>query len=87
MEGSLNVWGLVAVIAFYVAILLIGVYASYRKKSISSQKTEDVMLAGRDIGLLVGIFTMTGGNLILAPRHPVCTYRGSDNDWNQNCKP
>ncbi|CAF0816755.1 unnamed protein product, partial [Didymodactylos carnosus] len=55
-----HVGGLVAVIIFYVLILLVGIWAGRKQKS--SEKapdTEEIMLAGRNIGLLVGIFTMT----------------------------
>jgi len=52
--------GLVAVIVFYVLILLVGIWAGRKQKSSEkSPDTEEIMLAGRNIGLLVGIFTMT----------------------------
>ncbi|KAA0200547.1 High-affinity choline transporter, partial [Fasciolopsis buskii] len=53
--------GLVAIIIFYLLILLVGFWAARqsRKHGHSGTETEDVMLAGRNIGLLVGIFTMT----------------------------
>ncbi|THD26485.1 High-affinity choline transporter 1 [Fasciola hepatica] len=53
--------GLVAIIIFYLLILLVGFWAARksRKNGQSGTETEDVMLAGRNIGLLVGIFTMT----------------------------
>lgn len=50
--------GLVAIIIFYLMILGIGLWAAWRRKGEAS--TEEVMLAGRDIGLFVGILTMTG---------------------------
>jgi len=59
LTGELNVWGLVGVIVFYVVILVIGVIASWRSKSWKSENSEDVMIAGRNIGLFVGVFTMT----------------------------
>ncbi|CAF0854913.1 unnamed protein product [Didymodactylos carnosus] len=55
-----HVGGLVAIIIFYVLILLVGIWAGRKQKS--SEKapdTEEIMLAGRNIGLLVGVFTMT----------------------------
>ncbi|VDP78777.1 unnamed protein product [Echinostoma caproni] len=54
--------GLVAIIIFYLLILLVGFWAARksRKNGENVTETEDVMLAGRNIGLLVGIFTMTG---------------------------
>ncbi|XP_071946763.1 high-affinity choline transporter 1-like isoform X2 [Antedon mediterranea] len=63
---AVNWGGLVGVIIFYGIILAIGLYASRRIKDKTSM--EDVMLAGRNIGLFVGIFTMTatwvGGGFI-----------------------
>ncbi|XP_071949540.1 high-affinity choline transporter 1-like [Antedon mediterranea] len=63
---AVNWGGLIGVIVFYLIILAIGLYASKKVKGSSSM--EDVMLAGRDIGLGVGIFTMTatwvGGGFI-----------------------
>ncbi|CAH8641645.1 unnamed protein product [Dicrocoelium dendriticum] len=53
--------GLVAIIIFYVLILGVGFWAARRSKKLSAASTEseEVMLAGRNIGLIVGIFTMT----------------------------
>lgn len=51
--------GLIAIIVFYLAILGIGLWAAWRRRN-APGGTEEVMLAGRDIGSLVGIFTMTG---------------------------
>ncbi|KAL7668364.1 hypothetical protein ACOME3_009066 [Neoechinorhynchus agilis] len=54
------VWGLVSIAFFYIAVLLVGVWAA--KKQTSSREnpdSEEVMVAGRNIGLIVGIFTMT----------------------------
>ncbi|XP_050709987.1 high-affinity choline transporter 1-like [Eriocheir sinensis] len=57
-EGrGINVEGLVAIIVFYLIILGIGLWAAWRRKGEAS--TEEVMLAGRDIGIFVGILTMT----------------------------
>lgn len=61
--------GVVAVIFFYLLILIVGVWAGRKAKnadamSIDGEQTEEIMLAGRNIGTLVGIFTMTGKYLI-----------------------
>ncbi|CAC5422138.1 SLC5A7 [Mytilus coruscus] len=68
---AVNISGLISVILFYVLILLVGLWAARKKKKTSGENTlesEDVMLAGRNIGLLVGSFTMTatwvGGGFI-----------------------
>ncbi|XP_071948650.1 high-affinity choline transporter 1-like [Antedon mediterranea] len=63
---SINWGGLIGVVIFYVIILAIGLYASRKTKGSTSM--DDVMLAGRSIGLFVGVFTMTatwvGGGFI-----------------------
>ncbi|VEL29545.1 unnamed protein product [Protopolystoma xenopodis] len=56
-----QVLGIVAIVVFYVLILVVGLWAAKRsKKTEGMSESEDVMLAGRNIGLIVGIFTMTG---------------------------
>lgn len=55
--------GVMAIIFFYVLILVVGVWAGRKadaKKTGIGEQTEEVMLAGRNIGTMVGIFTMTG---------------------------
>ncbi|XGW28777.1 hypothetical protein V3C99_008513 [Haemonchus contortus] len=60
-----DVLGVVAIIFFYVLILVVGIWAGRKSKSAKEcvgtegAHTEEVMLAGRNIGTLVGIFTMT----------------------------
>ena len=47
---------------FYVAILLVGIYATRqgkKKRRPSMDLAEDSMVAGRNIGVVVGVFTMT----------------------------
>ena len=62
----INVWGLVSIVVFYLIVLLIGLWAGWRQRKIAKQQgrsavdQEEVMLAGRDIGLFVGILTMGG---------------------------
>uniref|UniRef100_A0A914I6S1 High-affinity choline transporter 1 n=1 Tax=Globodera rostochiensis TaxID=31243 RepID=A0A914I6S1_GLORO len=54
--------GILAIVFFYVLILIVGIWAGRKtdatKTGIGDQ-TEEIMLAGRNIGTLVGIFTMT----------------------------
>ena len=61
---EMNIPGLVAIIIFYLIILAIGIYAARRQKkklnSLSDGEFDVAVLAGRDIGLCVGCFTMTG---------------------------
>uniref|UniRef100_A0A914MSZ7 High-affinity choline transporter 1 n=3 Tax=Meloidogyne TaxID=189290 RepID=A0A914MSZ7_MELIC len=55
--------GIIAIIFFYILILIVGIWAGRKtdetKNVIEGGQTEEVMLAGRNIGTLVGIFTMT----------------------------
>eukprot|EP00088_Acartia_fossae_P042838 TRINITY_DN4508_c0_g1_i1.p1 TRINITY_DN4508_c0_g1~~TRINITY_DN4508_c0_g1_i1.p1 ORF type:complete len:582 (-),score=104.09 TRINITY_DN4508_c0_g1_i1:949-2694(-) len=64
---ELNVGGLVAIIIFYLVVLLVGLYAGWKRRQVE-QNQEQVMLAGRDIGIFVGVLTMgatwVGGGFI-----------------------
>ena len=72
---AFNVVGLVGIIVFYLLILGIGIWAALKTKKKTSEnglsngeegmeykidETEDVILAGRSLGLFVGAMTMTG---------------------------
>jgi high affinity choline transporter 7 len=58
---AVHVGGLIAIILFYLVILAVGIWAGRKQKSTEKNPdTEEIMLAGRNIGLLVGVFTMTG---------------------------
>ena len=58
---GMHLMGLLAIAVFYILILLVGIWAARKQKSTeAAPDSEDVMLAGRNIGVLVGIFTMTG---------------------------
>lgn len=59
----INVAGVISIILFYVLILAVGIWAA-RKKPPGENSEEEVMLAGRSIGLFVGIFTMTGNSTV-----------------------
>ncbi|XP_060625685.1 high affinity choline transporter 1 [Anolis sagrei] len=57
---SFHVEGLVAIILFYLAILLVGIWAAWKtRNSGSGDRSEAIIVGGRDIGMLVGAFTMT----------------------------
>ncbi|XP_066946723.1 high-affinity choline transporter 1-like isoform X2 [Macrobrachium rosenbergii] len=62
-EGpGVNVAGLVAIIVFYFLILVVGLWAAWKKNRNSDSlegQGDEVMLAGRDIGLFLGCLTMT----------------------------
>ena len=71
---ALNVIGLIGIIVFYLIILAVGLWAAFKRKrdtrarsaeiSGGTSASEDVMLAGRDIGLFVGVMTMTGKEML-----------------------
>ncbi|OXB80561.1 UNVERIFIED_CONTAM: hypothetical protein H355_014904 [Colinus virginianus] len=56
-----HVEGLVAIAVFYLAILAVGIWAAWKTKNTGSDgdRSEAIIVGGRDIGLLVGGFTMT----------------------------
>ncbi|CAL1292309.1 unnamed protein product [Larinioides sclopetarius] len=56
-----NIAGVISVVFFYIIILAVGIWAGKKKKTPGSdlEESEEVMLAGRNIGMFVGIFTMT----------------------------
>lgn len=64
---GINWGGLAAIVIFYAAVLLVGIVAAWRTRK-KEQNTEQVMLAGRDIGIFVGVLTMgatwVGGGFI-----------------------
>uniref|UniRef100_UPI003AB0E8D9 high-affinity choline transporter 1-like n=1 Tax=Centroberyx gerrardi TaxID=166262 RepID=UPI003AB0E8D9 len=70
---ALNVPGVIAMVFFYLLVLGIGIWASFKtkkeKKKSESNKLEVTLLANRGISLVVGIFTMTatwiGGGFII----------------------
>jgi hypothetical protein len=52
-----DVYGLAGIIIFYTLVLAIGVWAGTKQKN---HGEEEVMLAGRNVGLFVGVLTLTG---------------------------
>ena len=59
-RGDLNITALVVVIGFYLVIFLIGTFATWKSKTWKTTNSEHLILAKRDIGIVVGIFSMTG---------------------------
>ncbi|KAL0963551.1 hypothetical protein UPYG_G00307860 [Umbra pygmaea] len=55
--------GIVAIVLFYLLILCVGIWAAWKNKnsgvSEGQDRSETIMVGGRDIGLFVGGFTMT----------------------------
>ncbi|XP_050392147.1 high-affinity choline transporter 1 [Patella vulgata] len=57
---AVHIPGIIAIVLFYSLILGVGLWAARKSKQTGqSADSEDVMLAGRNIGVLIGIFTMT----------------------------
>ena len=62
---EINYVGIAGIIVFYLVILVLGIWAGCKKPQTAHDgeeldKSQEVMLAGRNIGLFVGCFTMTG---------------------------
>jgi len=62
---AINILGVISLAVFYLLILGIGLGAAwYTKKhrgGVHQDESIRAMIGGRDIGLIVGSFTMTGG--------------------------
>ncbi|XP_013408313.1 high-affinity choline transporter 1-like [Lingula anatina] len=76
---AVHVWGLVAIIVFYLLIFILGIWAAWKNKKKGKDATsEDVLLAGRNIGVFIGIFTMTAtwvdGTLISGVAEGIYTF-------------
>lgn len=58
---AVHIAGVLAIVVFYLGILFVGIWAGRKSKQTGANAdSDDVMLAGRNLGMLVGIFTMTG---------------------------
>lgn len=61
---TIHIEGLVAIAVFYLLILFVGIWAAWKNKhsgeAEGTDRSETIMVGGRDIGLFVGGFTMTG---------------------------
>jgi len=58
-DTGINWLGIGSIIVFYLLILGVGMWAAAKKGGDDLDQEEEVMLAGRNIGMFVGIFTMT----------------------------
>ncbi|RXM99129.1 Dedicator of cytokinesis protein 9 [Acipenser ruthenus] len=71
LKMAIHVEGLVAIILFYLLILFVGIWAAWKNKNsgmaAGTDRSETIMVGGRDIGLFVGGFTMTGGMFFAKP--------------------
>ncbi|XP_036068284.1 high-affinity choline transporter 1 isoform X3 [Oryzias melastigma] len=76
---AVEIPGLVSVIIFYICILAIGVWGSHKSKKVEKtcpgSKSDVSIVGGRNINVLVGIFTMTatwvGGGYIMGTAEAV----------------
>ena len=61
---AINLVGISSVGVFYLLVLMVGVYGAWKQKKSSaghnSEKPEEIMLAKRNLGIFVGVLTMTG---------------------------
>lgn len=60
---AINLVGISSVGVFYLLVLMVGVYGAWKQKKSSaghnSEKPEEIMLAKRNLGIFVGVLTMT----------------------------
>lgn len=74
---TIHVEGLVAIAVFYLLILFVGIWAALKNKhsgeAEGTDRSETIMVGGRDIGLFVGGFTMTGEQLTKKKNLFCCT--------------
>ncbi|KAF7670364.1 hypothetical protein LDENG_00252280 [Lucifuga dentata] len=60
---GIHIEGIVAIVVFYMLILFVGIWAAWKNKNSGvgdgADRSEIIMVGGRDIGLFVGGFTMT----------------------------
>jgi hypothetical protein len=57
---AVYVWGLVGIVVFYLAMLGVGIWAGTKQKNHSE---EEIMLAGRNLGTVVGFLTLIGASV------------------------
>jgi hypothetical protein len=58
---AVNVVGLVVLLVCYLVIIVVGILAARLKRKVTgTSRMEEAIVAGRDINVVVGIFTMTG---------------------------
>ena len=59
----MQVGAIIGLAFFYLAILAIGIFASWKKRNVAGTGSDRAIVAGRDIGLVVGVFTLTGDHI------------------------
>ncbi|XP_076826169.1 high-affinity choline transporter 1-like [Clavelina lepadiformis] len=74
---AVNIPGLISLIVFYLLIMVFGFWGAWMKRKRGINKSEANMVANRDIGLLLGCFTMTatwvGGGYLLGTSESIYT--------------
>ncbi|XP_053393531.1 high-affinity choline transporter 1-like [Mercenaria mercenaria] len=75
---AIHVLGLVSIIVFYLLILLVGLWAGRKtKQGDKGKEADNMMIAGRNIGMFVGTFTITatliGGGAINGTAESIVT--------------
>lgn len=74
-----------AIVIFYVLILVVGIWAAWKNKNSGVgegvDQSESIMVGGRDIGLFVGGFTMTG-ECVFASGFPILINKKKDKKKN-----
>lgn len=55
---SVNIGGIIAVSVFYLIVLAMGIWASWKEKKRGKNTTDSVVLAGRNIGVTLGTLTL-----------------------------
>ncbi|KAF1375402.1 hypothetical protein PFLUV_G00219760 [Perca fluviatilis] len=77
---AVNIPGVIVMVFFYLLVLGTGIWASFKskreQKKSAATGTEMALLGNRSIGLVVGIFTMTGGTMsvVLDLSFPLCIW-------------
>lgn len=79
---TINIGGIIAIVLFYLLILAVGIWAA-KKKPEGEDDADDVMLAGRSIGVFVGIFTMTGETVGMGQVLKVKCIEKWDRQWTE----
>ena len=77
-----NIGGLVSVGFFYLIILGVGIWSGWKRNKKTVNDTENIILAGRDIGLFIGVLTMTGESCILFSLWQTLPLNSNDSNGN-----
>lgn len=59
---GMYVTGIIGVVVFYIAVLGVGIWAAAFRRKKAAQGQDDMMLANRALGPLLGVFTLVGNS-------------------------